>query len=185
MHRARDFRGRFLAGAKSSIFTSPSTSRVRKESPSSPTHTPSPRVSGLPETIIDSPSLSIDSELGGDPFLPSSGEPIIIEEVETLEEEEGGISPRSPFVEEPEELETFRRIIMTEERTNGHGRGGRGGGRGNNGGDRGGNTEGNNSFGFPIVDEESRAIMKNISSSILPHFHGERNEDPETFLFEF
>ena len=27
--------------------------------------------------------------------------------------------------------------------------------------------------------------MKNISPSILPSFHGLRNEDPETFLFEF
>jgi len=188
MHRARDSRGRFLARAKSSIFTSPSTSRERQETSSSPTHTPSPRVSGIPEAVVDSPSPSIESELGRDPFLLSSGGPIIIEEVETPEEEEGGISPRSPFVEEPEDLETFRGTIMTEERTNGLGRGGRGGGRGNNGGGRGnigGNAEGDNSFGFPIVDEESRATMKNISSSVLPNFHGERNEDPETFLFEF
>ena len=27
--------------------------------------------------------------------------------------------------------------------------------------------------------------MKNISPSILPNFHGLRNEDPETFPFEF
>jgi len=89
MHRARDSRGRFLARAKSSIFTSPSTSRERQESPSSPTPTPSPRVSGIPEAIVDLPSPSIESELGGDPFLLSSGGPIIIEEVETPEEEEG------------------------------------------------------------------------------------------------
>ena len=124
MHRARDSRGRFLAGTKSSIFTSLSTSRVGQESPSSPTHTLSPRVSGLPEAIVDSPSPSIESELGGDPFLFSPGGPIIIEEVETPKEEEGGISPRSPFVEEPEDFETFRGTIMTEERTNGLGRGG-------------------------------------------------------------
>ncbi len=27
--------------------------------------------------------------------------------------------------------------------------------------------------------------MKNISPYVLPNFHGLRNEDPETFLFEF
>jgi len=85
MHRARDSRGRFLVGAKNSIFTSPS--RLRQESPSSPILTPSPRVSRLPEATVDSPSPSIESELGGDPFLLSLGGPIIIEEVETPEGE--------------------------------------------------------------------------------------------------
>ena len=43
MHRARDSRGRFLARARSSIFTSPSASRDRQETPPlSPTETPSP-----------------------------------------------------------------------------------------------------------------------------------------------
>ena len=78
---------------------------------------------------------------------------------------------------------------MTEEVVNGFGRGrGRGGGEGNNGGGRGnngGNRDGDNSFGFPIVDEDSRETMKSISPSVLPNFHGLRNEDPETFLFEF
>jgi hypothetical protein len=67
---------------------------------------------------------------------------------------------------------------MTEEVVNGFGRGrGRGGGGGNNGGGRGnngGNRDGDNSFGFPIVDEDSRATMKNISPSVLPNFHGLR-----------
>ena len=27
--------------------------------------------------------------------------------------------------------------------------------------------------------------MKNISPSVLPNFHGSRNEDPEEFLYEF
>ena len=40
-------------------------------------------------------------------------------------------------------------------------------------------------FGFPIVDEETHATMKNISPSVLPNFYGLRSEDPETFLFEF
>jgi len=187
MHRARDSRGRFLARAKSSIFTSPSTSRERQETfSSSPTHTPSPRVSGIQEAVVDSPTPSIEFELGRDPFLPSLGGPIIIEEVELPEEEEGGISPRFPFVEEPEDFEVFRGTIMTEERVNGLGRG-RGGGGGNNGegrGNIGGNTDRDNSFGFPIVDEDSRVTMRNISPSVLPNFHGIRNEDPETFLFE-
>jgi len=91
------------------------------------------------------------------------------------------------LVEEPEDPEVTEETIMTEE-VNGFGRGkGRGGG-GNNGGGRGnngGNRDGDSSFGFPIVDEDSRATMKNISPSVLPNFHGLRNEDPETFLFEF
>ena len=49
---------------------------------------------------------------------------------------------------------------MTEEVVNGFGGGrGRGRGGGENGGGRGnngGNRDGDNSFGFPIVDEESR-----------------------------
>ena len=79
---------------------------------------------------------------------------------------------------------------MVEERETGLG-GGRGrgrGGGGNNGGGRGnigGNRDGDNSFGFPIVDDDSQVTMKNISPSVLPNFHGLRNEDPETFLFEF
>ena len=183
MHRARDSRGRFLARAKSSIFASPSTSRERHETfSSSPIHTPSPRVSGIQETVVDSPTPSIESELGRDPFLPSSGGPTIIEEVGSPEEEEGGTPPRSPLIEEPE---FSRETIMTEERVNGLGRGGGGGNNGEGRGNIGGNTDGDNSFGFPIVDEDSRATMKNISPYVLPNFHGIRNEDPETFLFEF
>jgi len=66
----------------------------------------------------------------------------------------------------------------------GRGRGNNGGGRGNNGGGR-GNKEINNSFGFPIMDEETNATMKNISPFVLPNFHGLKSEDTETFLFEF
>ena len=88
MHRARDSRGRFLARAKSSIFTTPSTSRNRQETPpSSPTYTPSPRIPGTQEVVVDSPTPSIESELGRDPFLPSTRRQIVIEEVESLEEE--------------------------------------------------------------------------------------------------
>ena len=42
-----------------------------------------------------------------------------------------------------------------------------------------------NLLGFPIFDEDTTTTMKNISPSILLNFHGLRNEDPETFLFEF
>ena len=91
------------------------------------------------------------------------------------------------MIEELEDPEVTEETIMTEE-VNGFGRGrGRGGG-GNNGrgrGNNGGTRDGDSSFGFPIVDEDSRATMKNISPSVLPNFHGLRNEDPETFLFEF
>ena len=188
MHRARDSRGRFLARAKSSIFTTPSTSRNRQETPpSSPTYTPSHRIPGIQEAGVDSPTPSIESELERDPFLPSAERQIVIEEVESSEEE-GEIPSHTPLVEEPEDFEVSGETTMTEEGATGFGRGrGRGGG-GNNGGGRGnigGNRDGDNSFGFPIVDEDSRATMKNISPSILPNFHGFRNEDPETFLFEF
>ena len=163
MHRARDSRGRFLARAKSSIFTTPSTSRNRQETPpSSPTYTPSPRIPGIQETVVelgDSSSPSIESELGKYPLFSSTGRHIVIEEVESSEEEEGEIPPRSPLVEEPEDSEISEKTTMTEEGVNGFGRGrGRGGGGGNNGGGRGnngGNRDGDNSFGFPIVDEDS------------------------------
>ena len=85
MHRARDSRGRFLARAKSSIFTTPSTSRNRQETPpSSPTYTPSPRIPGIQEAVVelgDSSSPSIESKLGKDPFFSSIGRHIVIEEV--------------------------------------------------------------------------------------------------------
>ena len=191
MHRARDSRGRFLARAKSSIFTTPTTSRNKQETPLSlPTHTPSLRIPEIQEAVVelgDSPTPSTESELKIDPFFTSIGKHIVIEEVQSPEEEEGEIPPHSPLVEEPEDPEFTEETIMTKE-VNGFGRGiGRGGG-GNNGGGRGnngGNRDGDSSFGFPIVDEESRATMKNISPSVLPNFHGLRNEDPETFLFEF
>ena len=65
-----------------------------------------------------------------------------------------------------------------------------GGGRGrctdggrNKGGGRGrGNQD---PSGFSILDEDTTLTIKNISPSILPNFHGKRNEDLETFLFEF
>ena len=136
MHRARDSRGRFLARAKSSIFTTPSTSRNRQETPpSSPTHTPSLRIPGIQEAIDelgDSPTPSIESELGIDPLFPSIGRQILIEEVESPEEEEGEIPPRSPLVEEPEDSEISEESIMTEEGVNRFGRG-RGRGRGGGG----------------------------------------------------
>ena len=81
-----------------------------------------------------------------------------------------------PLVEEPEDSETSEETIMTEEVVNRFGGGrGRCRGGGNNGGGRGnnvGNRDGDNSFGFPIVDEESQTTMKSISPSVLPNFYG-------------
>ena len=68
MHRARDSRGRFIARAKSSIFTTPTTSRHRQDTPpSSLTHTPSLRIPGIQGALAeleDSPTLSTKSDLG-------------------------------------------------------------------------------------------------------------------------
>ena len=73
MHRGRDSRGRFLARAKSSIFTTPYTSRNRQETPpSSLTYTPRPRIPRIQEAGFDSPTPSIESKLERDPFLPST-----------------------------------------------------------------------------------------------------------------
>ena len=38
---------------------------------------------------------------------------------------------------------------------------------------------------FPIQQPEGTAPMKNISPSVLRHFHGIAAEDPDEFLFEF
>ena len=107
MHRARDSSGRFIARAKSSVFTTPSTSRYRQDTPpSSPTYTPSPRIPGIQEAIVDSPTPSIESELGRDHFLPSTGRQIVIEEVESPGEEgkEENLS-HQPLIEELEDPE--------------------------------------------------------------------------------
>ena len=40
-------------------------------------------------------------------------------------------------------------------------------------------------YGFPILDETRNVVMKNISPSVLPHFHGMSTEDLDSFLFEF
>ena len=40
-------------------------------------------------------------------------------------------------------------------------------------------------FGFLILDETLDVTMKNISPSVLPHFHGMPTEEPDSFLFEF
>ena len=58
--------------------------------------------------------------------------------------------------------------------------GGRGRGRG-----RGVSRGDPETFGFPIFDEDTTTTIKNISPSILPNFHWLRNDDPETFIFDF
>ena len=139
MHRERDSRGRFIARKKSSIFTTPTTSRHKQDTPpSSLTHTPSLRVPGIQgeaAELGDSPTLSIKSDLGEEPFFTSTGEHIVIKAVETPEEEERETLPRSPLIEEPEDSENSEETIMIEEVVNGFGGGGRGRGRGggNNG----------------------------------------------------
>ena len=211
MHRERESRGRFIARGRSSIPTTPPTPpRVRKGTPPSQNHTPSHRILGiqgvetqseesptsstktvLEEKIFESPTIGIT-------LFTSTGEPIVVEELGIpVEEEKVETLSHSPLIEEPEEEEITLQVepytdseetIMEEEEQDGEfslfGGGGRGRGRGNNGGGR-GNREIDNSFGFPIVDEETNATMKNISPSILPNFHGLKSEDPETFLFEF
>jgi len=83
------------------------------------------------------------------------------------------------MVEEGEE--EVHNVHGEENRIGGRGRG-RGGER-NRGGGRGrGNRDPSR---FPIIYEDTTLTMKNISPSILPNFHGKRNEDQETFLFEF
>lgn len=81
MHRERDSRGRFIARAKSLIFTTPSTSRYRQDTPpSSPSNTPSLRIPRIQEEVAelgDSPTLSTESELGKDPFFTSTGKHIV------------------------------------------------------------------------------------------------------------
>jgi len=79
MHRARDSRGRFLARGKSSIFTTPTTSRIRQDTPPSQTHTPSlriPGIQGATTRLEDSSILSTKSDLGEEPFFTSIGEHI-------------------------------------------------------------------------------------------------------------
>ena len=111
MHRARDSRGRFIARAKSSIFTTPSTPRYRKDTPPlSPTHTPSLRIPGIQEAVVelgDSPTLSTKSELGKDPFFTSTGEHIVIQEVESPEEEKEETPSHPPLIEESEDSVDF------------------------------------------------------------------------------
>jgi len=89
MHRARDSRGRFIARAKSSIFTNPASSRHRQDSPPSTPSLKIPRIQGVAAELKDSPTLSTKPHLEENPFFTSTGEHIVIKEVESPEEEEG------------------------------------------------------------------------------------------------
>lgn len=74
---------------------------------------------------------------------------------------------------------------VNDEHGIGGGRGGnRGGGKGVGRG-RGASIGDPEHFEFPIFDEDTTAIMKNISPAILRNFHGLRNDVSKTFLFEF
>jgi len=91
MHRKRDSRGRFIARRKSSIFTIPTTSRNRQDTPPSQTHTPSlriPRIQGVAAKLEDSPTSSTKTDLGEELLFTSIGQPIAIEEVELPRKED-------------------------------------------------------------------------------------------------
>ena len=160
MHRARDSRGRFIAKAKSSIFKTPFSSRHRPDSPPS---TPSLKIFGSQRT----------AELEDSPIPPTKTH---------LENKETFSHPS--LVEELEDYKDSKETIMAEEVIN-RGGGRRGGNNGDNNGEGNNGRNRDNFLGFPIVDEETHATMKNISPSVLPNFYGLRSEDPETFLFEF
>ena len=109
-------RGRFIARAKISIFTTLATSRHKQDTPPSQTHTPSiriPRIQGAPIELEDSPTLFTESDLGEEPFFTSTGEHIVIKEVESPGEEgkEETLS-HQPLIEEPKDSEE---TIMAEE----------------------------------------------------------------------
>ena len=78
MHRARDSRGRFIAKAKSSIFTTPSSSRHRPDSPPS---TPSLKIFGSQGTaeLEDSPIPPTKTHLENKETL---SHPPLVEELE-------------------------------------------------------------------------------------------------------
>ena len=40
-------------------------------------------------------------------------------------------------------------------------------------------------FGFPILDNTTYIVMKNIPLFVFPQFHGMPTKDPDAFLFEF
>ena len=103
MHRARDSRGRFIARAKSSIFTTPSSSRHRQDSPPS---TPSLKIPGIQGAaqLEDSPTPSTKSHLEEDPFFTFTGEYIVIKEVESPEEENEETPSHPPLIEEPKDF---------------------------------------------------------------------------------
>jgi len=210
MHKERDSRGRFIARGRSSIPTTPPTPpRTRSDTTTHQAHTPShrtPNITGVEiqskESLTSSTKAVLDEKnLGsltvGVAFFTSTGEHILVEElgIPSEEEEFEPLSHISLIGELKEDKVTLqvepytdsKETIMAEGEDGEFtlfGGGGRGRGRVNNGGGI-GNREIDNYFGYPIVDEEKNATMKNISSSVLPNFHGLKCEDPETFLFEF
>ena len=112
MHRERDSRGRFVARAKSSIFTTPSSSRHRQDSPPS---TPSLKILGIQgeAELEDSPIPATKSHLEKDPFFTSTREYIVIKEVESPEEEKEETPSHPPLIEEPEDSEDSEETIMS------------------------------------------------------------------------
>ena len=101
MHKARDSRGRFIARAKSSIFTTPSSLRHIQDSPPSTPSLKIPGILGVAAELEDSPTPSTKSHLEEDPFFTSTGEHIVIQEVESPEEEKEETPSHPPLIEEP------------------------------------------------------------------------------------
>ncbi len=72
MHRARDSRVMFINRAKSSIFTTPATSRHRQDSPPSTPSLRIPGIQGVAAEFEGSPTLSTKSDLGEESFFTST-----------------------------------------------------------------------------------------------------------------
>ena len=115
----------------------------------------------------------------------------MIEEPKELEEAGNPILEPKPYISSEESTITgegegeVHNVNGEQPRIDGGRGGNRGGGRGGGRGRGRGEDINPEPFGFPILDEDTTVTMKNISPYILPNFHGLRNEDPETFIFEF
>ena len=174
MRRERDSRGIFIR-SRSLIPKTPLVSPRRRASTSSTqTHIPS----------FTNPRLSEDlrSDIPLERPSTSSTKPVLEEDSKTPARD---LNFSTSTRESTMAKEGGGGVFNGEHTLFGGGRGrGRGeGGRGEEGGRGRGRREMGSSFGFPIVDEETNATMKNISPSVLPNFYGLKSEDPKTFLF--
>ena len=176
MHRERDSRGRFIRSRSLIPRTPLVPPRPRGSTPPTQTHIPYFIDHIIPEDLR--------SDIPSERPSTSSTEPVLEEDSRTSTRD---INFSTSTGESTMAEEGGGGVFNGEHTLFGGGRGrGRGeGGRGEEGGRGRGRREMGSSFGFPIVDEETNATMKNISPSVLPKFYGLKSEDPETFLFEF